>query len=204
MMIRSYEEMSVGLFMEVCDVIGGTDDPMERNTALVALLSGMSEDEVLDLPLNEFREMTGALSFLENEPPVRRVADTYRIGGYTLELLADMTKMTAGQYIDYAELMKRPDENLVRLLSVVLVPKGKKYNQDYDILDVQKAIREGLGICDARAITAFFLHLLKALTKATATSLRRRLKRMMRRERNPEHVRMMEEAVLLLERSGVI
>ena len=45
----------------------------------------------------------------------------------------------------------------MEVLSCFLVPKGKKYNEDYDIVEVHKAIREHLSIPHCLALSGFFL-----------------------------------------------
>ena len=38
----------------------------------------------------------------------------------------------------------------------MLVPKGKKYNQDYDVLELQKVLRKYLSVADTLSLLAFF------------------------------------------------
>ena len=38
----------------------------------------------------------------------------------------------------------------------MLVPKGKKYNQDYDIIELQNVLRRTLSVADALSLLAFF------------------------------------------------
>ena len=46
---------------------------------------------------------------------------------------------------------------LVQTLSTLLVPKGKKYNDGYDMDAVQQAIRDNLSVADVVSLYAFFL-----------------------------------------------
>jgi hypothetical protein len=38
----------------------------------------------------------------------------------------------------------------------MLIPKGKKYNQDYDIIKLQDSLRKHLSVADALSLFAFF------------------------------------------------
>lgn len=69
-----------------------------------------------------------------------------------------------------------------------LVPEGKAYNDGYDVLEVQDAIRADLTVLDALALSAFFLTRFAASIRATETSLYR----LVRKERNPQKRARME------------
>ena len=69
----------------------------------------------------------------------------------------DIRKMTTAQYIDFQTFSKEGEKKLIEVLSCFLIPKGKKYNEDYDILEVQKALRNYLTIPNCLALSAFFL-----------------------------------------------
>ena len=69
----------------------------------------------------------------------------------------DIRKMTTAQYIDFQNFSKEGEKKLIEVLSCFLIPKGKKYNEDYDILEVQKSLRDYLTIPNCLALSAFFL-----------------------------------------------
>ena len=45
----------------------------------------------------------------------------------------------------------------MEFLSVILVPKGHRYNDGYDIIEVQRAIREEMSVSDGVSLAGFFL-----------------------------------------------
>lgn len=203
-MIDNYNDLTIGKYMEVKAILDGeVIDEYTTNIQLVAVLNDMTEDEVVNLGLVEYRKLNEKLVFLTEMPVQKMVADKYRIGGYELDTMLNVDAMTVSQYIDYQTFVKDTDKYLVEMLSIFLIPKGCKYNEGYDILDVQRAIRDNLSIVDAMALSAFFLLWFRSLTKVTLTSLTKRLKKMKKQMKNPQEIQKMEEAIANLERSGV-
>lgn len=200
-MIDNYNKLTIGKYQEVLEAIRDYEDEHERNTALIAVLSDQEPDEVLNLSLSEYKKRVDGLRFLLEEPVQAPIKNRYRIGDMELDLCADLSKLTAGQYIDYQTFIKDVENNMVELLSVFLIPKGKKYG-DYDMGEVHEAIRENLSICDALGLSAFFLALSQALIESTLTSLIRRMKKMKRKAKTPEEKKKLEEAIMNLEAGG--
>lgn len=200
-MIDNYNKLTIGKYQEVLEAIRDYEDEHERNTALIAVLSDQEPDEVLNLSLSEYKARVDGLRFLLEEPVQAPIKNRYRIGDMELDLCADLSKLTAGQYIDYQTFIKDVEKNMVELLSVFLIPKGKKYG-DYDMGEVHEAIRENLSICDALGLSAFFLALSQALIESTLTSLIRRMKKMKRKAKTPEEKKKLEEAIMNLEAGG--
>ena len=203
-MIDNYNDLTIGKYQEIKAVIDGeVVEEYATNISLVAILADMTEDEVMSLDLKEYKVLNQKLTFLMEEPPRRMVADKYKIGGFELETMLAVDKMTVAQYVDYQTFVKDMDKYLVEMLSIFLIPKGKKYNEGYDIVEVQKAIRDNLSIVDAMSLSAFFLLWYQSLTKATLTSLTKKLKRMKRKMKEKEQIQKMEEAIANLENAGV-
>ena len=202
-MIDNYNDLTIEKYQQIKAVIDGNEvEEYATNIQLVSILSDMDEDEVGNLPLTEYKKMNEKLVFLMSEPPRRMVADKYKLGNYTLETMLAVDKMTVSQYVDYQTFIKDLDKYLVEMLSIFLIPKGCKYNEGYDIMDVQKVIRENLSIVDAMSLSAFFLLWYQSLTKATLTCLIKKLKKMKKKMKEKEEIAKMEEAIANLERSG--
>lgn len=202
-MIDNYNDVTIGKYQELMAILDGEHiDEYTTNIKLVAALNDMSEDEVGNLNLTEYKKLNEKLVFLTEMPVQKMVANRYKIGGYELETMLSIDKMTVSQYLDYQTFVKDSDKYLVELLSVFLIPKGKRYNEGYDIIEVHKVIRDNISIVDALSLSAFFLLWYQSLTKATLSSLIRRLKRMKRKMKNQEEIEKMEEAIANLERSG--
>ena len=202
-MIDNYNDLTIGKYQEIQVVLNDKEvDAYATNIQLIAVLADMDEDEVGNLSLTEFQKYNQKLIFLTQDPPKRMVADKYKIGGYELVTMLAIDKMTVSQYMDYQTFVKDMDKYLVELLSIFLIPKGKKYNEGYDIIEVQKVIRENLSIVDAMSLSAFFLLWYQSLTKVTVTSLTKKMKKMKKQMKNPQEIQKMEEVIMNLENVG--
>ena len=156
-----YKAVSIGTYLDAILPVARDEslDPLERQVALIAAANGMTRHDVLALGLEDYAHYAAALKFLEApyEPKGGRIASSYRIGDLVLVPLVSYEKMTAGQFIDFQTLSKDPETNVVRLLSVFLIPEGHAYVDGYDIGAVQDAIASGLSVADAMDVLAFFL-----------------------------------------------
>lgn len=183
-MIDNYADLPLGVYQDIEAVSKDESrDEIDRQVAIVALLSGLTEKDVLALPITDYSALAAKTAFLASPVPDGiRVAKTYICGDFTLVPTDDLTKITTAQYIDFQSLAAKPDENFVAILSVFLLPKGCKYNEGYDIADVQNAIREHLSVQDAITLSAYFFGLWVSLTQTTLNYS----ERLARKIRNPE------------------
>lgn len=200
-MIDCYEKLSVGVYDELQEIYESNMSDYEKNVEIVALFNDMDVADVEDLSLTTFNTLLQSTAFLYEMPKKKIVATKYILGGTEFDVVLDMQSLTVSQYLDYQEFVKNPDKNRVELLSVFLVPMGKKYG-DYNMQEVHKLIRDNLSIIDAIALTDFFLLLSQSLMKVTLRSLKRRLKRMKRKMKSQEEIQKMEEAIAHLETVG--
>ncbi|MBQ0154842.1 MAG: hypothetical protein KBS70_08725, partial [Bacteroidales bacterium] len=76
-----------------------------------------------------------------------------------------------------------------QILSVFLVPKGKAYNEGYDVLEVQAAIGAELSILDAIALQSVFQTRLVELMLATLTSTAKTARKMQNRTKRKAAIR---------------
>ena len=160
--VSDYRDVTVGKYQsDILPIIKKADqmDPLDLQVALIAALNNLTDVEVLNLPVPQYTEYALATKFLEKPVDAShagRIASRYTLGEFTLVPVQDFEKMTAGQFIDFQQL-SGDEKNAISLLSVYLVPEGKKYNDGYDIREVQRAIADHLNVQDAFGILAFFL-----------------------------------------------
>lgn len=181
--------ISIKKFDEISDILSSMknfndDEALEININLLSILCDVSVDEIEDLPLTEFSKLVKQTEFLKEMPKVD-IKDSYVINGKKYVLCANVSKMTTAQYIDYQTLIKNADKNVKELLSVFLIPKGKKYGE-YDLDEVINDIYNYFPIADARAVSFFFTLVLQSLTKATLISLERRTKKELKKAKTKE------------------
>lgn len=185
--IDNYRDLPLGVYR---DIIAANDipDEVDRQVAVIALLTGRSQRDILNLPIADYTALAGKAAFLTSPPDkLPRVADAYRVGGFTLIPSKDLRKVTAAQYIDFQSLATKGDAALPEILSCFLIPEGCKYGDGYDVTEVHAAVLE-MPVSDVLALSAFFLKRYAGLIRATRISL----ERMRKRERNPKRRAMLE------------
>lgn len=186
-MIQNYDALTVGKYEAIMRVQRehGEDDTNGRNLAILSILSDLSTDELLDMKVPKFRAMMDDAIFLRRPLRPAPVLKSYKLGNMVLRPAADLQKMTTAQYIDFQTLAKASDDRIAELLSCFLLPEGHRYNTDYDIAEVQRAIREFLPINAAHGLLAFFLDKSHRSMLNTLRCSVKTLKRANRKKKDP-------------------
>ena len=206
-MIDSYKSLPIGDYQEILALC--KDDGLEeldRQVKILSILTRIGEDELLDLPIQEFKVMTSRMGFLERDLPteVTRLEESYRIGEFDLVPVIDMRKISTAQYIDFQSFHQAGfEEHFVEILSCILIPKGRKYNQDYDIIEVQDAIRRDLNVHDGASIYAFFIFSCRESIKDTLTFSLQETKKIKDKAKREKIQGQIKDQIHLLVTSGV-
>lgn len=195
MIPTNYTQLPIGRYLEILDSLkqGGTE--IEKQVRTLSLLAGVSEDAILRLPIGEYTQLARAAAFLEEEIPTISIAKEYKLGGFQLVPTTDLRKITTAQYIDLQTYAHGADSAMVEITSCFLIPKGKQYNEGYDVVEVQKAIRENLSVADVHSLSAFFLDLYKKFILSSLTYS----KRMSQRITNRAKKKIIEQRIKSLE-----
>ena len=157
--IDNYRKLPIGKYNEIVKLCETEMDEVDRKVRIVGILTGLTDDEVLALPLTDFTECCAKAKFIDLPCPetlIPSVSKSYPVGGFNLVPVTDMRKVTTAQYIDFITFSKDKEHNIVEMLSCFLVPKGMDYNEGYDILDVHNAIKEEMSVAEVLALLAFF------------------------------------------------
>lgn len=171
--IDNYHRLPIGKYLDIVNLCDTEMDDVDRKVKIVAILTGLTDDDVLNLPITEFTECCAKAKFLDKQCPenlIPGVSRSYPIGGFVLIPVTDIRKITTAQYIDFKTFEKDKEHKFVEMLSCFLVPRGKEYNEGYDILDVHNAIREEMSVAEVLALLAFFFKELVGLIRSTLSS----------------------------------
>lgn len=197
-MIESYEKMTIGKYLELLNMEKSESD-IDNVISMLSILTDMGEDEIAELPIPKFRAMVSKMSFLHKKPNVsNRCPKEVVIKGVTYNVEKDAQKLCVGQYIDYKSYLKEKDDlinNLPQILTVFLIPKGKKYGEGYDLSELAETIKDNLDIATAIGISNFFFrNSVKSIGNIlTYLSWKMRMAKM--REKDKETKMMMKEAI---------
>lgn len=204
--IDNYHDLTIGDYQEIISIVGNDSlEEIDKQVKAMSILTGKDEDYLLHLPIYDYKCLAAKMVFLETAPEkVSRPADSYRIGKFELIPVTDIRKIITAQYIDFQTFHKAGfNEHFVEILSCLLIPKGKNYNQDYDILEVQDAIRSSLNVFDAVSLYAFFIVSCSESIKAMLTSLLQEVEKIQDKRERMEKKMQIKALLKDLETSGV-
>lgn len=176
-MIITYAALTMGQYQEIDRITRAGGDELEVQVAILSILTGKTEAELLRLPLPEYTELAGKSTFLRSPiAEVPKVRKEYTLEEWRLRPCQDYRKLTAGQYIDFQAFTK-DTLDFCGLLSVLMVPQGRTYAEGYDPLEVRMAIADHLPMPDGMALIAFFLRQYAGLIRASLTYSENALRR---------------------------
>ena len=138
---------------------GNTEDMQEIQAELLAIYADTDVDTIMNYPLTKYHKLLEKFysdyysDFSKAEPAIK---DKYTAGNMVLVPMLDFTQITVAQMMDFSVLSTDPIENIEKLLAIFLIPKGKKYNDGYDLMEVQKAILK-MDFNEVSPLLAFFL-----------------------------------------------
>ena len=125
----------------------------------LAIYADTDVDSIMNYPVTKYHKLLERFyndyftDFSKAEPKIK---DKYTAGDMVLVPMLDFTQITVAQMMDFSVLSTDPVENIEKLLAIFLIPKGKKYNDGYDLLEVQKAILK-MSFNELSPLLAFFL-----------------------------------------------
>ena len=137
----------------------GMEDMQAVQAELLAIYADTDTDTIMSYPLTKYHKLLEKFyndyftDFSKAEPAIK---DKYTAGDMVLVPMLDFTQITVAQMMDFSVLSVDPIENIEKLLAIFLLPKGKKYNDGYDLMEVQKAILK-MSFNELSPLLAFFL-----------------------------------------------
>ena len=202
--IDNYNQLTLGKYMEIQEVSRNESlEDIDKQVQILSILTGVAEDELLHLPIQEYKELVLKSQFLNPDNiNYHPIAKKYILGKFELIPTRDFRKLETCQYIDFQTYAPDLDKCLVEFLSVILVPKGHRYNEGYDILEVQKAIREEMSVSDGVSVAAFFLTWCRKSIKAFLSYSKQEAMGIKDKTRREEILKRIEEQERLLQTSG--
>lgn len=202
--IDNYRDLPIGMYLDICEIDRRTDiDELHKQVGIISLLSGMAEEDIYALPIGDYKALASKTRYLSHPYDGEVLtAKVYSLDGWVLQPVQDFRKITTAQYIDFQTFVKGGEQNIVEIISTMLVPKGKKYNQDYDVVELQKSLREHLSVADALSLFAFFFVQYHQLIKDSLTSCREEAMKIPDKEMRRKTLRKIQEQEDLL-KSGV-
>lgn len=175
----NWNEISVKQYYQILDILkeDSEGDALILNSQLIDCIWGINSE---DISVVRFSWYIKELDFLQEPYKPKYPKKEYTVKGITFCPVLDVSKITTAQYIDFQELLKRGDNQ--HLLNVFFIKKDEQYGES----DYSELLWENLPLTDYADVQFFFLHLLNRLMTDTLNSSKKILKKMYRREKDPQ------------------
>lgn len=186
-----WENITIEKYYKIKDILDDeVDDDITKNVKLVAVITNKDEDEVWSMDMAEAGDYISKLTFLNKFELPKNPNMKIKLPNYDLVVIKDLTKINVAQYVDFQNFVKMPmKEGMEKILSIFLIPEGCKYNDGYDIIDLQKEIRENLSFRVAEGLLSFFMEKYGTLLIRSLVYCRKQVKK----TKNPEMMEKLEK-----------
>lgn len=163
------KDITIKQFIAITDIAknGRYSNEIERDTAILQVLTGKPEKYFEDMSLTEFKKLTNGLGEITLAGIDANAKKYIKANGKIYAPVYNFGKLTSGQFIDATHFLKDQDsliENLPKILASICVPTKRglfgrkllKYGAE-DHADVAANFEEAL-IVDAYGISVFFFN----------------------------------------------
>lgn len=190
---NSYEELPIEKYLELKEILQNDDDDSNKQLEIIALLADISIEELLEQNISEIQGVASKCDFLANKQiNIKEKIKTITVNNIEYTVCTDLQKFTVAQYVDFQNYPK-DEKHLADNLSTFVIPKGKKYGEDYDVVQVIQDFNKYLDISTAISLQNFFIKKLLQSTKATLRYLLPLMKMEMKKTKNPKAKEVLEQ-----------
>ena len=191
-MIDNYKDLTIEKYVELYELdINGMEE-IDIQSNIISILADITVDEVLDLPIPQYKKLVQKTAFMTVPPQVKpRKIKKITIDGKEFKVLDKVEDMTTGQYIDYQTYLSKGNiKMLPYILTCLIIPNGEKYG-DSDTVEYMKK----MSVEEALTISNFFMNKSRTLTRTTLRYLEWMMKRKMKKTKDETVKQKIMEAI---------
>ena len=132
---------------------------LDKNIEILAIYADTTVDSILKLRPDAveeyFAQMSNSIS--SYKPSNSKRPKKIKINDQVYTINYNIGKLNMAQYIDFQQIIVKKNylENLPALLSIFIIPKGHKYNDDYDIIELRRILENNITLDEALSIIFF-------------------------------------------------
>lgn len=132
---------------------------LDKNIEILAIYADTTVDSILklrpDVVEEYFAEMSNSIS--SYKPSNSKRPKKIKINDQVYTINYNIGKLNMAQYIDFQQIIVKKNylENMPALLSIFIIPKGHKYNDDYDIIELRRILENNITLDEALSIIFF-------------------------------------------------
>lgn len=175
-MKSSWDSITWNEYEQIEQILNSNIPSDYKAVHLVSVLTGLTIEQIEQLPISEFQRFVPVLEFLQKEPQKHSHKFEYTVNGRQYSFKGKLDEITTAQYIDYRTYMNDENKDVIKLMSCFLIPDGHDYNDGYDMQQVQTDIGDMCWL-DVRAAAFFFRLQLAAYILILKSSLQKTMKK---------------------------
>ena len=155
----TWNDINIKTFKKINEIIKDTNlTDVEKEITLISIIFNLDEDDLYDMDLQTLKTYSDKIAFIEEfQPDYGKCPKIDKIGDIEVSVDYNLSHFTVAQYIDFMANVQSKERDIARLLACILIPKGHKYNVDYDLEAFIKQIEINLNIYDAESMLFFYI-----------------------------------------------
>ena len=192
---KSFKDINLKDYKKIVEIsTRELDSDLEKDIAVLAVLCDCNEDDIYNMPLNELKSLLNQIEWVTgyNYTPANKLPNKLKIDGIEYTINPDINKFTVAQYMDFQNFWDKRNEYMGNLLAVFIIPKGHKYNEGYDVMELADRLEEVFSLDDWNNVCFFFLKTWWNSIKHSLISSDLELKKMLK-TKNQKNRKMIED-----------
>ena len=155
----TWKDINIKTFKKINKIIKDNNlTDVEKEISLISILFNIDEDELYDMDLQTLKTYSTQIAFIEEfNPDYGKCPKIDKVGDIEISVDYNLSHFTVAQYIDFMANIQSKEADIARLLACILIPKGHKYNTDYDLEAFINQIEINLNIYDAESMLFFYI-----------------------------------------------
>lgn len=188
---NKWSEVSLKKYIQIVEVSAVDMNELDKHVKILSILSGESEDKILDLSLTEVKGFIRDISFIYTKPEGGTLKKCRKLGGNKFDINYNLKNITGGEYIDLTSYVKDPlktTSNLPEIIAIFLkpvnllgFPKRKCYKNEIQTSESREAtaklIYDHMMMDEVAGLSGFFLRNYEASMKAIQGCLTKQTKK---------------------------
>lgn len=186
---KTYKDINLKDYKKIVEINNRElDSNLEKDIAVLSVLLGVEESEVYNLSIVELRSLIEQINWVYEYDfkPTGKLVNKLKIDGIEYTVNPDINSFTVSQYMDFQNFWDKRNERMGNLLAVFVIPKGKKYNEGYDVIELADRLEEIFTLDDWNNVCFFFLKNYLTSIKASLLYSDWQMRKMQRKEKNSQ------------------
>lgn len=186
---KTYKDINLKEYKKILEINNRElDSNLEKDIAVLSVLLGVEESEVYNLSIVELRSLIEQINWVYEYDfkPTGKLVNKLKIDGIEYTVNPDINSFTVSQYMDFQNFWDKRNERMGNLLAVFIIPKGKKYNEGYDVIELADRLEEIFTLDDWNNVCFFFLKNYLTSIKASLLYSDWQMRKMQRKEKNSQ------------------